>query len=405
VTRGRTLLTLVLASIAIVIAWAISKKAAPPEVPFVKVTRETVVSTLSTNGKVEPIEWASARAERAGVIKTVLIHRGQYVDEGDALVELDTREAAAQLASAEAQIAQAKAQEQLLNQGGAAVERAQIESDLDKTRLDLQAAQKEAAALDRLLEKQAATQLEVNTAKQRVDQLKLQIESLEKRRSVLVAPTDKEIAQARLRQAESSANLARSNLALSTIRAPISGTVYQFDLRVGSFVNAGDLVANIGKLDRVRVIVYVDEPELGRVREGMPVTITWDAMPDRKWKGVVDRLPTEIVPLGTRQVGEVGCTIQNPDRDLLPGTNINAEIQSSVVPNALAIPKVALRHEGSQTGVFVRSGDRVGWRPVKLGVSSYTKTQVLSGLADGDSVALPTEKPLTDGSRVEPVYP
>ena len=404
-TRGRTLLTLVLASIAIVIAWAISKKAAPPEVPFVKVTRETVVSTLSTNGKVEPIEWASARAERAGVIKTVLIHRGQYVDEGDALVELDTREAAAQLASAEAQIAQAKAQEQLLNQGGAAVERAQIESDLDKTRLDLQAAQKEAAALDRLLEKQAATQLEVNTAKQRVDQLKLQIESLEKRRSVLVAPTDKEIAQARLRQAESSANLARSNLALSTIRAPISGTVYQFDLRVGSFVNAGDLVANIGKLDRVRVIVYVDEPELGRVREGMPVTITWDAMPDRKWKGVVDRLPTEIVPLGTRQVGEVGCTIQNPDRDLLPGTNINAEIQSSVVPNALAIPKVALRHEGSQTGVFVRSGDRVGWRPVKLGVSSYTKTQVLSGLADGDSVALPTEKPLTDGSRVEPVYP
>jgi hypothetical protein len=47
----------------------------------------------------------------------------------------------------------------------------------------------------------------------------------------------------------------------------------------------------------------------------------------------------------------------------------------------------------------------VVWRPVKLGVSSYIKTEVISGLAEGDSVALPTEKPLKAGSKVDPVYP
>jgi HlyD family secretion protein len=76
-----------------------------------------------------------------------------------------------------------------------------------------------------------------------------------------------------------------------------------------------------------------------------------------------------------------------------------------VAPNSLVLPKVALRREGSETGVFVLSGDRLVWRPVKLGVSSLTKTQVLSGLAEGDSVALPTERPIKDGSKVDPIYP
>lgn len=402
---GRTLLTVVMASIAIVIVWAISRRAAPPDVPFVKVTRETIISTLTTNGKVEPIEWASARAERAGTIKEVLIARGQLVEKDAPLVTLDTREATAQLASAEAQIGQAKAQLQALKQGGSSIERAQIEGDLDRARLDLEAAQRQYSSLERLVAKQAATRVELDNMRQRIEQIHLQIQALEQRRAALVAPTDTDIAKARLEQAEASANLARSNLALSMVHAPISGTVYQFDLRLGAFLNAGDLVANIGRLDRVRVIVYVDEPELGRVKEGLPVTITWDAKPDRQWKGVVDKLPTQVVPLGTRQVGEVSCIILNPGRDLLPATNINAEIQSSVIANGLAIPKVAVRRDGGKTGVFILKGDRLAWSLVNLGVSSFTKTQVLAGLSEGDSVALPTEKPLKDGLRVDPVYP
>jgi multidrug efflux pump subunit AcrA (membrane-fusion protein) len=105
-------------------------------------------------------------------------------------------------------------------------------------------------------------------------------------------------------------------------------------------------------------------------------------------------------------VGEVSCVIENPDRDLLPGTNINAEIQSKVVTDALTIPKEALRREGGKTGVYALTpDDRVVWRNVKIGVSSYTKTQALSGVSEGDSVLLPTDKPIKDGARVNPVYP
>jgi HlyD family secretion protein len=404
VIRSRSWLAILLVGAAVIVAWVATKKAAPPEVSFVKVTRETLVSSLSTNGKVEPIDWMPVRSERSGVITRVFVSRGQQVTKNQPLVELDTRVANADLSKAEAAIQEAKAQEQVLTQGGRIAERQQIDSELARTRLDLEAAQKSYQALDRLVAKQAATRQELDSARQLVEQLQLKIQSLENSKAALVTGIDKEIAKARLQQAQSAASVAQSNLDLSSIRAPMDGAVYDFDLKQGSYLNPGDPIAKIGKLDRVRVTVYVDEPDLGKVHEGELVIITWDALPGHQWKGRVDKLPTQIVPLGTRQVGEVGCIIENPDRDLLPNANINADIQATVVQNALAIPKEAIRRQGSDTGVLLLDNDHVVWRKVNLGVSSYTKWQVLSGLADGDAGALPSEKPIQSGARVKPVF-
>jgi HlyD family secretion protein len=404
VSRSRSWLAILLIGAGVIITWVATKRAAPPEVDFVRVTREKLVSSLNTNGKVEPSEWMPVRAERSGVITRVLVTRGQQVTKDQPLVELDTRVASADLAKAEAAIQEAKAQQQVLAQGGRIGERQQIDSDLARARLDLEAAQKSYQALERLVAKQAATRQELDSAHQLVDQLQLKIQALEKSKGALVSGSDKEIAKARLQEAQSAATVAQGNLDLSIIRAPMGGTVYDFDLKQGSYVNPGDPIAKVGKLDRVRVTVYVDEPDLGKVHEGEPVIITWDPKPGHQWKGEVDKLPTQIVPLGTRQVGEVGCLIENPDHDLLPNANINADIQATVVENALAIPKEAIRRQGSETGVLLLQGDRVMWRKVNLGISSYTKSQVISGLSEGDAGALPSEKPIQNGSRVQPIF-
>ena len=403
-SRGRSWLAIVLLGATAMMVWIYTKKTAPPEVDFAKVARETMVSTLATNGKVEPIEWLPARAERSGVITRVLVARGQQVRKGAALVELDTRIPSAELSRATSAIDEAQTQEKVLNQGGRVLERQQVEADLARARLDLEAAQKQYQALERLVAKQAAPRADLDNARQLADQLRLRIQALEAHRAALVTGPDKEIAKAKLQQAEQSASIARTNLDLSIIRAPMDGLVYEFDLRRGSFVNPGDLIAKVGKIDRVRVTVYVDEPDLGKVRKGEQVTITWEEAHGRQWKGEVDKLPTQVVPLGTRQVGEVGCVIENPARDLLPNANIDASIQATVVQNALTLPKETIRRQGSETGVLLLQGDRVVWRKVSLGVSSYTKSAVLSGLAEGDAVALPTEKPIKSGSKVEAVF-
>ena len=406
--RRRSLVLILLILIVGVVSWGVARRAQPPQIPFVKVARETITSTLSTNGKVEPIQWASARAERPGVIKKIDVSRGQQVAAGAPLVELDTSAAEAELSTAEAQIASARAQGKPLEQGGSAAERTEIDNELSKARLDLQVAQRNLASAQRLYQQQAGTKLEVDTARARVEGLQEQIKGLDKRRAALVEPSQRQVVQAKLQEAEAAAALAKHNLALSVVRAPIGGTVYQFDQRIGGFVNLGDIIANIGRLDQVRVIVYIDEPDLGRVGIGMPVTITWEAMPGRVWKGVVEKLPTQVVQLAgtTRQVGEVSCVVQNPDRDLLPGTNIDASILSRIVPDALVIPKEVLRKEGSQTGVFLLGSDnRIVFRPVRVGVSSLTRIQAAQGLAEGDSVALPTDAQVKAGWKVEPFYP
>lgn len=375
----------------------------PAEIPFAKVVRESIMSSVSTNGKVEPIEWAAARAERSGPVGTILIDRGKFVAQNAPLVEIDASDAQADLASAQSRIEQARADLAMFDRGGRAADLADISSGIEKAKLELDAAQKDYEILVRLQAKDAATKAEVAAAKQRVENAQLQLRSFDQKRMALVAAPDKSAAQARLHDAETAAKLADQRIKQSTVRAPISGVVYQFDLKRGAYLNAGDIVASIGKLERVRVNVYVDEPDLGRVTRGLPVSITWDALPGRSWTGVVDKTPTQIEALGSRQVGQVICLIENPNRDLLPGTNVTAEIRAESIQNALTIPREAVRRELGQAGVFVLAGDHVAWKKITMGIGNTTRAQV-EGLSEGDSVALPAEKPLKEGMVVKPVY-
>jgi multidrug efflux pump subunit AcrA (membrane-fusion protein) len=330
-----------------------------------------------------------------------MVERGQPVLPGAVIARLDTTEAQALLSSAEARIAQARAELEVTESGGRPSERAAVESSLKQALADLEIAQREYDSLRRLQEKNAATAFEVNTARDRLEKVKQQIAALEQKRSTLVAPSDRAIGQARLRDAQAAADAARQRASAGIIRTPMGGIVYHVETRQGAYLNPGDLVANVGKLDRMRVTVYVDEPELGRVQAGMPVAITWDAKPGREWTGTVEQVPTQIVALGSRQVGEVICLVDNPNHELLPGTNVNAEIQTETVENSLTIPREALRRQGNQTGVFVLEGSIVRWRPIRTGAQSVTRVQVLEGLAEGDAVALPTGSPLADGVSVE----
>jgi HlyD family secretion protein len=372
-----------------------------PQVPFAKVVRETLVSTLPTNGKVEPVEWQAVRVEQAGLVSKVPVQEGQVVSQGAPLAILSDTGLQADLETAEARVAQARAELATLEAGGKQVELTTIESDLARLRVEKDHDEKEYASLRRLADKQAASMVEVDEMKSKVRAAEMGIEALDKRRAALVSQSDKTVAQARLQDAEAAVSLAKRHMEQTSISAPISGLVYGLAAHPGVYLNVGDLVANVGRTDRLRVRVYVDEPELGHIEVGQPVTINWDALPGRSWEGSVERKPSNIISLGSRQVGEVLCTIDNPEHVLLPGTNVDAHIKTATVANALTMPKEALRRDANGVGVFVLQGGRLVWKPVTTGVSSVTRVQVQRGLAEGDEVALPTETPLHDGEIVK----
>ncbi|HWF08276.1 MAG TPA: efflux RND transporter periplasmic adaptor subunit [Bryobacteraceae bacterium] len=399
----KKILVVVLIAGAAVAAWFFLKRQDVPQVAFLKPARETISNTLSTNGKVEPVEYQEVRVESPGLVKRVTVHAGDAVRTGQVIAEISEPGLQQELDAATAREAQARSDLQTLQSGGRSSDTSELDATRSRLQSDRDAAQRNLDALERLLAKQAATPYEVEQARQAVKSLDVQIASLQQRRAALVGKGDITGAEARVREAEANVRLARDRIALDVIRAPISGTLYDLPARAGSFLNAGEPVASIGRLDPVRVRVYVDEPELGRVAAGQSVRITWDALPGREWTGTVEKRPTEVIALGTRQVGEVLCTIGNPQRELVPGTNVNAIILTQVVPNALTIPKAAVRRNGT-VGVFVLGPDStLKWRQISTGASDALRVEVVNGLGDGEAVAAPSEITLKDGAKVTPV--
>ncbi|HXE12314.1 MAG TPA: efflux RND transporter periplasmic adaptor subunit [Bryobacteraceae bacterium] len=386
--------------VVLLIWWVVDMAQSAPAVHYATVKRETIESVVSTNGKLEPEDFAEARAEIAGVVNQVSVKRGQQVKQGDPLVILDSASEQAAVNTARAQLAEAKAEENAVRSGGKLSARTDYEERLKGAQLALADAQRRKESFDRLYAKQAATKEEKLAADAALANAQQQVNAIKANQNALVSPADRNTTAAKLKDAQAGLELAQHRLSLTTIRAPVSGTVYQFDLKQGTFLQVGTLVALIGNLDQMRVRVYVDEPDLGRVALNMPVTITWQARPGQVWQGHVTQTPTEVTALQSRQVGVVTCIIENPNHDLLPGTNIDANIISKVVQNVLSIPKQALQTTASGAGVWKLDGNIIHWQAVTAGVSNIADVEIKSGLAQGDRVVLPSDATLENGMHV-----
>jgi HlyD family secretion protein len=399
----KIVLAIVLIAVAALAWWIYTVRSTPPTAPFTKTVRQKIANNLSTNGKVEPQDYQEVRASVQGLIARLPVHQGDTIAQGQVFAEISQPGQQDELQSAEARAAQARAELSTLSAGGRSADIAEIEGNLAVLRKQREAAQATVDSLQRLVNKQAATTFELKQARDAVAEIDARIAANEKRRPALVGKGDIEAAQARVRDAEAGVALAKTHMAQNVITASLSGVIYDLPVRAGAYVHPGDLLGAIGKIDPVRVRVYVDEPELGRVAIGQPVRITWDALPGKEWTGAVDKLPTQIVAQGARQVGEVLCTIHNEGRQLLPGTNINAFILTQVVDNALTIPKSAVRQEEQGKGVYVFQPDgTVRWTSITTGATDALHVEVTSGLSEGAEVMLPSDVTVHGGDRVIP---
>ena len=282
---------------------------------------------------------------------------------------------------------------------------ADLNDSIASAQAAVEVAQRNYESMQRLAAKQAATKLQLQDAKDALERATFHLTALKDQKETLVTASDRSVAEAKLRDASSAVALARHKLQLATVTAPMAGTLYQFDLKVGAYLQPGDLLGLVGKLDQVKVVVYVDEPDLGRVSLDLPVNITWDARPGEKWSGRVNKLPTEVVALGTRTVGEVTTIVDNPNRDLLPGVSVNVNIVSKIVNDAVSIPRAALRTRNGATGVYKLTDKTIAWVPATAGISDVNNVQIVSGVEAGDKVADrvvdPSDAEMRPGMRVK----
>jgi HlyD family secretion protein len=374
----------------------------PPNVSVIRPVRQTFASFITTNGKVEPIEPRSVQARLTTFIETVSVKEGDFVRQGQTLLTLDATEFQSELARAKEQLVAAENDRAVALAGGTPQELAQFENDLTKTNSEIQRLRRQNESLTRLYARQAATRDELDQNKTALERAETDKRLIEQKKDA-IAQTSKlqaERASLRAEEARTSIRSLQEKMNSARLTAPVSGTVYSLPARPGTFVHIGDAVAEIADLTRVRVRAFVDEPELGSLKTGQAVEVTWDALPNRMWSGEVVQLPKAIVARGSRNVGEVLCSVHNEKTELLPDTNVNVRIQTAEHGNSLTIPRSVVLTEGSKRFVWLVDSGRLRKQPVTVGISNVTDYEVVDGVTESDLIALPGNAELHEGRVV-----
>jgi HlyD family secretion protein len=409
--RNRILLFLALAA---VVAYALVRLSARE--PVVKIAavmpvRDNLVSSISSNGKVEPIAPFVVRAPLDTFVEKVHGVEGQAVKKGQLLLELNVKDASAQLSDAQARLLRAQEELRAAQGGGKPDEAARVAGELARAQGERERLQKNHDALERLIAKQAATrdELAVNDLALTNAQAEVKRLSAAKQEFERGVKLDAGRTSLQVQQAQSEIAALRSKVSSARITAPADGTLYSLPVKTGDYVKTGDLLAEMADLHRVRVRAFIDEPELGALEPGEPVKISWDALPNRTWTGKTEVIPKQVVARGTRSVGELLCAVDNKDLQLLPNINVNVSIHSNERTNVLTVPRAAVDAEGGHRYVFVvgktalsvGGKSRLERREIHVGIADSTSFEVVSGLQEKEMVALPGDAVLHDGMAVK----
>src|SRR5712691_7205488 len=417
--RNRILLYLAVAAVLAYAGIRWSGRKPVPKISAVTPMRENLVSSISSNGKVEPIAPYVMRAQLDTFVEKVSVHEGQAVKKWQLLLELDVKDAAARLAEAKAKLLKAEDDLRSAKAGGKVDEAARVTGDLAKAQAERDRLEKNNGVLQRLTAQQAATQDEL--AANDLSLIKAQAEvtrwlaaKQEFERGVKLDAVQTVL---RVQQIQDEVAALEEKVQQGRITAPADGTLYSLGrsaestpLKAGDYVKVGDLLAEMADLHKVRVRVFIDEPELGALEANQSALITWDALPNRTWRGNTEVIPKQVVPHGTRSVGELLCSVDNDKLELLPNINVNVRINSRERIGVLSIPRGAVQIDGSHRYVYVITDDALGVnrsklekREIRVGIASATDYEILSGLIEGDKVALPGDVELKDGMAVRVV--
>ncbi|MFZ0821493.1 MAG: efflux RND transporter periplasmic adaptor subunit [Candidatus Acidiferrales bacterium] len=407
----RVWLYVVLAVAAVAIVVFLSERTPVPQVPVQTITRATLSAAISTNGRIEPIAPYEMRSLVSSHVTTIHAKEGQQVKAGQPLVDLDDSELQANIAREQEVLLNNQENLRIARSGGKKAELAQLESDIHKADLEHDRQQANISALEKLVAQQAATPQELTDDRASLARTEADQQRLRVARADFVRQTKLDENRVALLVQQSQDNLRdlQSKLASTSVKAPINGTLYSLPVHANDPVQTGMLVAAVADLKQIRVRVFVDEPELGLLEPGQTLVVTWDALPNHSWTGKTDQTPRQVVPHGTRTVGELLCPLNNDDQRLIPNTNVNVQIHLRTRENVVSAPRGAVVFEGSHRFVFVvENGDsitRVHKREIKIGIADSTTYEIVSGLNEGEVIALPSNLVLKDGTKIQPIKP
>jgi HlyD family secretion protein len=355
-----------------------------------KVEKGDLAKSVVATGKVTPITKVEVKSKASGIVKKLLVDSGDKVKKGQLLAQLDKEEIQAQVEQYRAAVEAAAAN---LMSSEADYERAKVDAEGPEVPLLKRAYERaigmaKAGVVSTSALEDAQKNYELALNKQNVSKAQM---------TVLKA----KIAQSQGQLSRDRANLKQleEQLSYTDIASPIDGVVLSRDVEMGDAVSSilvlgssATLVMTLGDTSQVYVKGKVDESDIGKVYLGQPARIKVESFKDKTFNGVV----TKISPMGVEKDNvttfEVRASINNPGGELKAEMTANAEIILEEHKNVLQIPEGAIIYDkDKKASVEVpdpSAKDGKKKMAVNIGISNGAKTELLSGLKEGDQVVL-----------------
>ncbi|NJD63471.1 MAG: efflux RND transporter periplasmic adaptor subunit [Deltaproteobacteria bacterium] len=207
----------------------------------------------------------------------------------------------------------------------------------------------------------------------------------------IISQADHDAAVAAYDQAVAQADTIRATIGKKTIRAPFSGRLGIRMANLGQILREGDPIVTLQSLDPIYVNFTLPQQELGKLRTGLPVKVTSDALPGLSIDGRITAV-NPLVDVETRNV-QLQATVANKAEKLRPGMFVNVAIGLPARQKVLAIPATAVLYAPYGDSVFVVDDDKQGkggkvlrQQFVRLGEKRGDFVAVTSGLKEGETI-------------------
>jgi RND family efflux transporter MFP subunit len=197
----------------------------------------------------------------------------------------------------------------------------------------------------------------------------------------------------------------------SVIRAPLDGVIAKKSTEVGELLMPGKQIVTIVNPDKIYILATIDEVDVGRLKLRQPVTITVDAFPGEKYQGEIKRI-SPIVSGGKLETrtADVWIYFTEKQQKIKPGMSADVEILVFTLASVLSVPSQAVIEREGKKQVFIATGSPVKTgekavaklKPVEIGETNWSYTQVTKGLTAGEFViTTPEVDGLKDGAKVK----
>ncbi|WP_404302831.1 efflux RND transporter periplasmic adaptor subunit [Alicycliphilus denitrificans] len=366
----------------VAVAWGAVQKVRGPSLPGYEVVARPLVQTVVATGRVAALSRAQVGSQVTGVVLERRVQEGDRVQPGDVLAVLRADELEAALKEARAALAQL--QESTRPQAQAALHEAQAK--LAQARREVQRRQalsEQRAIAHEQLEQALQAEIVARTA---AEQARLAARAL--------APGNPSEAAARARVASAQAQLAKT-----TIRAEVAGTVLTRNAEPGDLVQPGRVLLEIARHGATEVLVPMDEKNLEVLAIGQPGMCIADAYPAQPFQARVSFIAPSVDP--QRGTVDIRLTVASTPDFLRQNMTVSVNVETGRRDSAIVVPNDALAViDRGRAALWLVMDGRARRREVRLGLRGLTHTEVTAGLQPGDWVLADAQAAVRQGDRV-----